>query len=110
MDNDDLEYAALAHGGLIYIQDMGWIHEDEHGNRGAWWHPLDNSRDAFDLQVKLRMSVHVEEDGSYVTVECNIWDKNIFESSVVYASGDIYADTRKAIVECAIKIGKKLYE
>jgi hypothetical protein len=94
MNNEELlRYAALAHGGLVYIEDMGWIHEDEQGNRGSWWHPLDDSKDAFGLQVELGLNVCVNE--SYTSV--GGWSNSGDEIHVDH-NGDKYAATRLAIV------------
>jgi len=102
MTNEELlRYAALVHGGLVYIEDMGWIHEDEHGNRGSWWYPLDDNKDAFEIQVELGLVVSVNL--TYTSV--GGWSNSGDEIHVDY-NGDKHAATRLAIVRAAAEIGK----
>jgi len=57
-DKELLELAAKAAGGLVYVEDMGWIREDADGNRGAWWNPLTDDGDRYRLIKKLEIEVN----------------------------------------------------
>ena len=62
--------AAKAHGGLVYVEECnGWIHEDEEGNRGAWWNPFTDDADAFRLAAKLEIDIMFRVVGG-LRVEC----------------------------------------
>lgn len=111
-DKELLFYAANAHGNLIYIEDLGWIHQDKNGNRGSWWNPLDDSRDAFDLFVKLKLDVSFGDDYYFdkgpMTFCGSQWDcrESAHFKRFVKHAPDPYAATRLAIVREAAEIGK----
>ena len=89
-----LELAAKAHSGLVYITNCDWIHEDENGNRGAWWNPLIDDADAFRLMMNFNISTGDIADA-------------IYNARKELNSGfDLLEDTRRAIVLCAAEIGK----
>jgi len=48
-DSELLALAARAHGGLEYVDEMGWIHVSPDGTRGAWWNPLTDDGELYDL-------------------------------------------------------------
>jgi len=91
MDSQELlRLAAIVHGGVVYVKDMGWIHENLDGSRGSWWNPLENDGDALRLATKL-MEFNPYKQKGYVPC--------------------IYTDierTRKSIVVAAAQIGKGL--
>lgn len=95
-DRELLELAAKAVGGIVYIEDLGFIFEDEYGNRGPWWNPLGNDGDALRLAVKLNLHVleGIAQDG----------EGRIFCDK----SPDPYAATRRAIVRAAAEIGRAM--
>ena len=101
-DRELLELAAKAAGGLVYIEDMDWIEEDEQGNRGKWWNPLTDDGDALRLAVKLGMMVSVGDDG-FCTADTETLERSIDE----VATPDPYAAARRAIVRAAAEIGKE---
>lgn len=97
-DRELLELAAKAHSGLVYLPELGWIHEDPHGVRGSWWNPLADDGDALRLAVKLELdvmcaSVQSIEDGVAVAIE---------------AGTNPCAATRRAIVRAAAEIGRSM--
>jgi hypothetical protein len=109
-----LELAAKAHGGLAYVDGLGWIHEAESGDRGAWWNPLKSNGDALRLAVKCRMKIEINERSIVAS-----WNLSEFEAAVpVYEYPDIDTRdgdeivsghdeaTRRAIVRAAAEIGK----
>ena len=100
-DKELLELAAKAAGGFVYVENMGWIEQDEHGNRGSWWNPLGDDGDALRLAVKLGMVVEVLSDQKVVFVDALY----IIELPL---GDDPYAATRRAIVRAAAEIGKSL--
>jgi len=107
-DKELLELAAKAHGGLVYVEGMGWIHEDATGNRGAWWNPLTDDSDALRLAVKLEIvpSKHVD---TVVPSRSATWRVGHACSSLWEPAGnDPYAATRRAIVRAAAAIGEAL--
>lgn len=106
-----LEWAARANGGLVYVEGMGWIFEDENGNRGKWWDPLNDDGDALRLAVKLQLNIfneHVENSVAY----CGDKQKIEFPYIVAVSETDRkvlpsdYRVTRVAIVFAAAEIGK----
>jgi hypothetical protein len=100
-DRELLELAAKANSGLVYIEDMGWIEEDEHGNRGKWWNPLTDDGDALRLAVKLEMDLSLGLNGCVVLPDPNIRLEEL-------SSDDPYAATRRAIVRAAAEIGRTM--
>jgi len=103
-DKELLELAANAAGGFVYVENMGWIEQDEHGNRGSWWNPFGDDGAALRLAVKLDMSVIscMEEKEVGVTVLETALE--IYEQH----NDDPYAATRRAIVRAAAEIGRAM--
>ena len=98
-DKELLELAAKAAGGLVYVADMGWIHEYADGNRGAWWCPLDNDSDAFRLAVKLELIIQISDFWAVATKYPRIAAEEVLKP-------DPSAATRRAIVRAAAEIGR----
>lgn len=102
-DKELLELAANAAGGLVYVADMGWIHEYADGNRGAWWCPLDNDSDAFRLAVRLGCQL-------VINPEIGITDCKIGDGAWCFGGEHHHPDgcaaTRRAIVRAAAEIGR----
>jgi len=106
-DKELLELAATAYGDLVYVPDMGWIAQDEHGNRGAWWNPFGDDGDALRLAVKL--DIVIWECSQYNCALTEIrYGKNQGEVTEPIQDEDRYAATRRAIVRAAAEIGKTL--
>lgn len=107
-DRELLELAAKAAGGLIYVDELGWIAQDADGNRGAWWNPLIDDGDALRLAVRLVIDISPSDVG----VQCWVPDKNQAASSESWCWPPENADrafaTRRAIVRAAAEIGKTL--
>ena len=107
-DIELLELAAKAAGGFVYVDDMGWIAEDETGGRGRWWNPIADDGDALKLAVKLGISIY-PNNGLASTAEFELPpDENgiHFEGTTVVHGDDKYEATRRAIVRAAAEIGK----
>lgn len=109
-DRELLELASKSNGGLVYVEDMGWIFEDENGNRGKWWNPLTNDGDALRLSVKLGFCISINRGAEKIVIETGSDDENHFfvheyewddENSHIEA-------TRRAIVGAAAEIGKAM--
>ena len=96
-DRELLELAAKAAGGLVYIEDMDWIEEDEQGNRGKWWNPLTDDGDALRLAVNFGLLLRNRDD---------LADAYSREYSEGTLPKDNYATMRRAIVRAAAEIGK----
>ena len=101
-DKELLELAATAHGDLVYVPDMGWIAQDEHGNRGAWWNPLGDDGDALRLAVKLSIELEAVPFGGRAVIRDDDDCGEYFDVE----GDDHYAATRRAIVRAAAEIGK----
>ena len=99
-DKELLELAAKAAGGIVYVEEIGWIHEDADGNRGAWWKPLTDDGDALRLAVKLGLTIRVSIPLDGVMVDTHT------EAAEEQLGNDPYAATRRAIVRCAAEIGR----
>jgi len=95
-----LALAARAHGGLEYVDEMGWIHVNPDGTRGAWWNPLMNDGDALRLAVRLGISVYL----MYEDFVCA--DRAGIREYWEYSQNDLYSATRRVIVTAAAAIGK----
>jgi hypothetical protein len=65
-----------------------------------YWNPLTNSGDAFELMVKLRMSIVF--GANYVIVDNNV------QAPTINNADDPYAATRRAIVRAAAELGKEM--
>jgi hypothetical protein len=89
-DKELLRLAATTHGGVVYVEDMGWIHENPDGSRGSWWNPLENDGDALRLAAKL-MEFNPYKQKGYLPCICTDIER-----------------TRKTIVVAAAQIGKDL--
>lgn len=105
-DRELLELAARAHGGLVHVDGLGWIHEDENGNRGAWWRPLEDDGDAMRLAVKCGISIGPECQDVIGRSLCRVSWLNKSYSLGEYGGGDPFVATRRAIVRAAAKIGE----
>jgi hypothetical protein len=99
-DRELLELAAKAHGGFVHVPDMGWIAEDEHGNRGGWWNPLGDDGDALRLAVKLGLMVDCLSRSAMPLKQDIGWTQG--------GMADSYAATRRAIVRAAACIGESM--
>ena len=101
-----LELAARAHGDLERVPDMGWIHVDANGKRGAWWSPLRDDGDALRLAVILALEVYHSINNDRWTVFVGYpKDQRIVYVMEEYGD-DEYAATRRAIVRAAAEIGR----
>lgn len=100
-DRELLELAAKANGGLVYVNGLGWIHEDDGGDRGAWWNPLADDGDALRLAGKLDMTLTFSLAG--FAQACS--HDGCFD---VDYDGDRQRAMRLAIVRAAAEIGKGL--
>lgn len=101
-DKELLEAAARAHGGLAYVEDMGWIHQAPDGSRGAWWHPLTDDGDALRLAVKLNIDVRQCEPALSANPRSAVYAKAPGAPGWIESyNGDSYAATRRAIVRAA---------
>ena len=107
-DRELLELAAKAWGGLAYVDGFGWIEENEAGNRGKWWNPLLDDRDALRLAVKLGLAIRVLEKCVYVESDPETLLGQSSVSELEMYKGDPYAATRRAIVRAAAEIGKAM--
>jgi len=101
-DKELLELAAKAAGGFVYVENMGWIEQDEHGNRGSWWNPFGDDGDA--LRLAVRLNVHIELHDDLVRV----WYANGECVELHFNPGDKQGAARRAIVLAAVEIGKSL--
>lgn len=106
-DKELLELAAKAAGGLVYVEEMGWIHEDADGNRGAWWNPLTDDGDALRLAVKLNLTVESWRDSAFGRANSCCTRTDINTSRELH-NDDPYAATRRAIVRAAAEIGRSM--
>jgi len=106
-DQELLALAARAHGGLEYVDEMGWIHVSPDGTRGAWWNPLKDDADAFRLVVKLCLILNSFRDRHETWVQYLSHDGRGFIRFNEQYAGDPYAATRRAIVRAAAEIGKE---
>lgn len=94
--------AARAHGGLVFVNDIGWIHEDGVGNRGAWWNPLEDDGDALRLAAKLEIDVYFRVIGG-LSVEALA--PGCIPHREAFSEGGSAKAARIAIVNAAAKIG-----
>jgi len=100
-DRELLEAAAKA---------AGKEHYGEYGphaglkTTGGWWNPLVNSGDAFELYVKLRLTVNCSYDDVAICGQ-EFTQKEVF---IERNGEDPLAATRRAIVRAAAAIGKEM--
>lgn len=101
-----LEAAALAAGGYVYVQDMGWIESLPDGSRGAWWNPLDDDGDALRLGVDRNMEMSLSEEDQMAKAYIPGAVQG-YACDYLFCDGDKRKAMRRAIVECAAaSIGK----
>lgn len=104
-DRDLLELAAKANGGLVYVNGLGWIYEDDDGNRGSWWNPLADDGDA--LRLAARLNFRLDIQGGTVRIVDTL-DNEHYLSGVVTDYAEQMVVVRRAVVRAAAKIGKGL--
>jgi len=123
-DRELLELAAKAIGRCLHKNTR-----EEHGNWGSdtyctdcgkgtygqHWDPLKDDADAMRLAVKLRLVVHVWDDGSTVSAAKTLPDgedpsatSDAWFAESLDEWGCEYAATRRAIVRAAAEIGKAM--
>lgn len=105
-DRELLELAARAAG----ITPLHWTDDGENPEKSrpvltdgvrecvVIWDPLDDSGDAFDLAIKLRLRVNPDSSVEYGPYKFGSFDKK----------RDPYASTRRAITRAAAEIGKEM--
>ena len=111
-DRELLELAAKAaryqyakHGGYIVVDGIP-------GN----WNPLTDDGDALRLAVKLRLVIHVWDDGETVSAAKTLPDgedppdcsRDAWHSADAHACGGAESATRRAIVHAAAAIGEAM--
>ena len=101
-DKELLTLAAKAAGGFVYVENMGWIEQDEHGNRGSWWNPFGDDGDALRLAVKIGLRVMVNKNTGMTSIFTDG-----FSLHETY-DNEPYAATRRAIVRAAAEIGRAM--
>ena len=106
-DKELLELAANAAGGFVYVENMGWIEQDEHGNRGSWWNPFGDDGDALRLAVKLKMNFYTGYKKISAEILSDSDEPSIFITMHNF-DGDALAATRRAIVRAAAEIGRTM--
>ena len=116
---DILELAAKAHGNLEYVEDLGWIHVDDQGNRGSWWNPRDNDGDALRLAVKLNISVFPVAEETFWNGSLEEYEKGPFVCCLnqddqcgiyVKIADDINLAVRYCILLAAAKIKRGKFQ
>jgi len=100
-DRELLEAAAKAAGIDIEWQSGAWAHNNE---TGCEWNPLTNSGDAFELSVKLRLTLNCSYDDVAICGQ----EFTQKEVCIEYNKEDANAATRRAIVRAAAAIGKEM--
>lgn len=127
-DRELLEWAAKAYWGdeIDDVCSIRWLEEDQaigytHGDnqdhngedREFVWNPLTDDGDALRLVAKLRLVVHVWDDGDHVSVAKTLpggddpEDVDAWHATNSHACGGIEAATRLAIVRAAASIGEQ---
>jgi hypothetical protein len=71
---------------------------------GAFWNPLTNSGDAFELAVKLRLTINCSYEEVAICGQ-EFTQKDVF---IEYNKEDANAATRRAVVRAAAAIGKEM--
>lgn len=101
-----LELAAKAKGGLVFIEDMGWIEEFQDGQRGNWWNPLEDDGDCARMEGANHISITWDYPNRCVKVRAKRW-MDLFEHSEPY--GDNWQAARRlASTTLMAKIGRKM--
>lgn len=98
-DKELTEMAARAAGHDIEWQAAGWAHDN---NTGREWNPLCDNGDAFELAVKLKLSVWFEKRENHKWTHI-VWVSPVFEPYI----GDVNAATRRAIVRSAAAMAER---
>lgn len=80
----------------------GFVIRNERGGDSCW-NPLEDSKDAFELMTKLKISVVMDPYEEYVCAQYSDYGANQFYEKIVYFSGDLAKDYRLAITTCAAK-------
>ncbi len=103
-DRELLELAAKAAGIYYWIDaDAVVTHSDTPGSTREW-NPLTDSGDAFELYVKLRLTVNCSYDDVAICGQ-EFTQKEVF---IERNGEDPLAATRRAIVRAAAAIGKEM--
>ena len=100
-DRELLEAAAKAAGMDIEWQPCEWAHNNE---TGCEWNPLTDSGDAFELAVKLRLTINCSYDEVALCGQ-EFTQKEVF---IERNGEDPLAATRRAIVRAAAEIGRSM--
>ena len=107
MTDELLEFAAKAHGGLVFVRNMGWIYESANGTRGAWWNPLGSNSDCFALIAKFRLGIAFEKLHT-VSVWCDPLDGWITEHCKDGMGADIEDKIRLCVLRVVAEIGRAM--
>jgi hypothetical protein len=109
-DRELLEAAAKAAGKKVHTRNQAGRDACGAGDVGLWisegqtcWNPLTNSGDAFELAVKLRLTLNCSYDDVAICGQ-EFTQKEAF---IERNGEDPYAATRRAIVRAAAAIGKE---
>ena len=100
-----LEDAAKAAGIDWFDEPAAMAGKGLHMKSGPFWNPLENDGDALRLAVKLRLSVCVELDGTWIDRHHSCWPR---PACFVDHADEPYAATRRAIVYAAAEIGRQM--
>lgn len=103
-DRELLELAAKAAGIDWFDEPAAMAGKGLHMKSGPFWNPLENDGDALRLAVKLRLSVCVEHDQTWIASHGFPTTPVCF----VDHGDDPYAATRRAIVRAAAEIGRQM--
>jgi hypothetical protein len=106
-DRELLEAAAKAAGFANYTMrgDSVFVETGAaRGDAGYYWNPLTNSGDAFELAVKLRLTINCSYDDVAICGQ-EFTQKEVF---IERNGEDPLAATRRAIVRAAAAIGKEM--
>jgi hypothetical protein len=115
-DKELLELAAKAAGIEVWFSRMsdgkGGVIEPCHrtlNGETVVWNPLDDDGDALRLAVKLEMTIDTDYNGGVVAGNINIgFDEPEYGYQEGMGKKDLYAATRRAIVQTAAKVGRKM--
>lgn len=118
-DRELLELAAKAYGVRVKWEEVHgcyWV-ELGQGLPHEPWAPHDDDGDALRLAVKLRLVMHIWDDGETASVAKTLPDGNdpspsdseAWHSATAHAhNDDLFAATRRAIVRAAAQIGRAM--